>query len=320
MTIPDVSIIMPVYNGSDKYLRESIVSILNQTFENYEYVIIDDGSADNTFNILSEFSRLDKRIKLLKNDKNKGLVKSLNSGLMLASSNLIARIDCGEIADARRVELQYLFLQNNEDYVLVSSQAEWVAMSGERLFTTKFPSTDVEIRKRLFIKDNIVIHPAVMYRKIDGLFYRDIAATAEDYDYWLRLSRYGKLFILNEPLLKMRLDPGGITYSKKIQQTKTVDLIHRSFVRSLLDPFDKWEWSAVTLNNVEINQQKLFNLFTALAIKYRSISIFIYGVFRLLAILSIPYYLLKLIQLKVRRITVSRDPLFEKYLYDIHSS
>ena len=219
-TLPYVSIILPVFNGENKYLRDTVKSILGQSHENFELIIVDDGSTDGTFSLLTELSRFDEKDKVLQNAKNEGLVKSLNRGLDQASSVFIARIDCGDIAEKNRIETQSRFLQDNRDYVLVASQAEWITMNGDALFRTHVPCDDLEIRKRLFSKDSILIHPAVMFKKIPGLSYREIAATAEDYDYWLRLSMHGKLFIINDVLLKMRLDPDGTTYSKKSVRSK----------------------------------------------------------------------------------------------------
>jgi len=313
-TMPNVSIVLPVFNGENKYLADTVKSVLNQSHEDFELIIIDDGSTDHTFSLLSDLSRSDSRIRLLQNEKNEGLVKSLNRALDRASSRLIARIDCGDIAHRERIELQYRFLQENHDYVLAASQAEWIAMNGETIFTTNVPCDDREIRKRLFLKDSVLIHPAVMFRKIPGLYYREIAVTAEDYDYWLRLSRYGKLFIINKVLLKMRLDPDGTTYSKKIHQVKTVDLIHDAFVHGLKNPAAQREWPVVKLDSLETLQERLFHFFTRYASRYYRESKFLYCFFKLLSGISSPYYMFTLVRMRLKRLTVSNDPLFHQYL------
>lgn len=305
---------MPVLNGEKNHIRETLNSVLNQSYANLEFIIIDDGSTDSTFSIIAEHAKLDKRIRLIHNRKNLGIVESLNEGIKQASSGIIARIDCGDIAGRKRIEKQYGFLADHRDFILVSSQANWVTRNGERLFTTMYPSEDAEIRKRLFLKDSILIHPAVMYRKIEGLFYRDIAATAEDYDYWLRLSMHGKLFIIDEPLMTVRLDPDGTTYSKKMRQVRTVDLIHKSFLKNLGNPDAEITWQIAALNNLDILQQKLFHRFSRYAIKYSRASKFLYYFFKLLSGISSPSYMYKLAEMRLRRLTVSKDPMFQRYL------
>jgi len=309
-----VSIVLPVYNGEHKHLDETIESILGQSYKDIELLIVDDGSTDNTFNLLSAWHNKDKRIRVLKNEINQGIIRSLNRALDAASFELIARIDCGEIADSRRIELQRRFLREHPDHVLVSSQADWTTMNGAKLFTTTFPCDDADLRKKLFLKDNVIVHPAVMYRKIPGLYYRDDAATAEDYDYWLRLSMHGKLAVLDEPLTKIRLDPDGTTYSKKMQQVRTVDLIHRAFLDQFNERRMQREITEVKLTGLDILQQRMFHFFTQRAIFTYPRSKILYYVLKSLSGITSPSYMMKLIQMKVRGLTLSRDPIFQRYL------
>jgi len=312
--LPHVSVILPVYNGERKYLRDTVMSILVQSHHHFELIIIDDGSTDGTSSILQELRTLDRRITILRNAKNEGLVRSLNRGLNHASSQFIARIDCGDLAEKKRIEIQSRFLQEHSDYVLVASQAEWITMSGDTMYTTHVPSDDREIRKRLFIKDSILIHPAVMFKKIPGLYYREIAATAEDYDYWLRLSMHGKMFVIDDSLLKMRMDPDGTTYSKKMRQVKTVDLIHASFFMGPGSPSAQREWSVVELSGIERIQERLFHLFSRYAYQYYHRSVVLFYTFKILSGLSSPQYMFKLFNMMLRRRSVSSDPLFQQYL------
>lgn len=309
-----VTIVLPVHNGEHKHLDETIESILGQSYKDFELLIVEDGSTDNTFNLLSAWLSKDKRIKVLKNEMNQGIIRSLNRALDTATSDLIARIDCGEIADPRRIELQREFLSEHPDHVLVSSQADWTTMDGEKLFTTMFPRDDIELRKSLFLKDNIIVHPAVMYRKIPGLYYRDGAATAEDYDYWLRLSMHGKFAVLNEPLTKIRLDPDGTTYSRKMQQVRTVDLIHSAFLDQFNGRRMQREINKVSLTWPDILQQRMFHFFTRYAILTYRRSKTVYYVLKLLSGITSPSYMLKLVQMKIKRLTILRDPGFQRYL------
>ena len=113
MKNPLVSILMPVYN-SEKYLREAIKSILNQTFTNFELIIINDGSTDNSLKIIKSFK--DNRIKIIKNKGNLGLIKTLNKGIDLAQGKYIARMDADDIAMPKRLEKQIAFFNENPDY------------------------------------------------------------------------------------------------------------------------------------------------------------------------------------------------------------
>jgi len=313
-SVPAVSIVLPVHNGEHKHLDDTIESILNQSDQDFELLIVDDGSTDKTFNKLAAWRDNDTRIRVLRNEKNEGIIRSLNRALDTASAGLIARIDCGELAAPRRIALQRGFLRDHPGHVLVSSQADWITMNGASLFTTAFPCDDAEIRKRLFLKDNIIVHPAVMYRKIAGLYYRESAATAEDYDYWLRLSLYGKLAVLDQPLTRIRLDPDGTTYSRKMQQVRTVDRIQRAFMEQFREQRTQRETQAVKLSGLDRLQQSLFHFFTRQAIRHYHRSKILYYVLKLLSGITSPSYMLKLVHMNVSRLTISRDPAFRRYL------
>ncbi len=315
-TRPDVTILMSVLNGSGNYLDATVESILRQSYDNFEFIIVDDGSVDATYEILTRYSLKDSRIKLIKSDANRGIVRSLNAGLERASSKIIARIDCGDVADSQRIELQYGFLKAHSDYVLVSSQVEWISMKGEKLFTTGYLSPDLEIRKRLFVKDCILFQPAVMFRFTRMLYYRDLgeANNAEDYDYWLRLSMLGKMYIINKPLVKVRANPDGTTYSRKIEQVKSVDLIHRSFICTLKGKQDGCELPAIRLSGIEMCQQGLFHKMTRHAASWSGRSRAVYCFFKWMSVLVSPYYLFTLLRLRVMRLAVPFSPLFKKYI------
>ncbi|ENJ6565101.1 TPA: glycosyltransferase family 2 protein [Proteus mirabilis] len=107
--MPKITVLMSVYND-EKYLQESIDSILNQTFKEFEFLVINDGSTDNSLSILKENAKKDPRIKLIINEQNIGLIASLNKGLQLASCDLVARMDSDDIAVSTRLEAQYQFM------------------------------------------------------------------------------------------------------------------------------------------------------------------------------------------------------------------
>ena len=118
MTIP-ITVLMSIYNG-ERFIRESISSVLNQTFKEFEFIIINDGSTDSSEHIIREFCVLDKRINLF-NKQNSGLTKSLNLGLKMAKGEWIARIDYDDICEPERLEIQYCYAKANKSLVLIGS-------------------------------------------------------------------------------------------------------------------------------------------------------------------------------------------------------
>src|ERR1700761_448098 len=121
---PHISVLMPAYNA-EKYIGTAINSLLKQTFSSFELVIINDGSTDNTINIINAFN--DKRIKLV-DQQNKGIAAALNHGLKIARAPYIARFDADDICMPERLEVQYNFLSMNPDYVIVGSDADYIDM------------------------------------------------------------------------------------------------------------------------------------------------------------------------------------------------
>lgn len=229
---PKISVLMPVYNG-EPFLKESIESILDQTFKDFEFIIIDDGSTDNTFHIIIQYAKIDNRIKLFQNKENKKIVYTLNNGLINAASNIIARMDCGDIALANRLEKQYNFLNENRECILVGSQVYFKNLAGEIIHKTNYPCDDKSIRKELFFRNNIIMHPAAMFRRVNNVIYRDFAYLSEDYDLWLRLSHLGRIAIINEYLMIIRINPYGISFSNRIEQIRVTEQIHQLLIERL---------------------------------------------------------------------------------------
>ena len=116
---------MSVYNAS-KFLNEAIESILNQTYKNFEFIIIDDGSTDNSTQIIEKYKKIDERIVFIENEKNVGLTKNLNKAIKLSTSDYIARMDADDISDVKRLEKQIKFLQENKDISIVGSCAKYI--------------------------------------------------------------------------------------------------------------------------------------------------------------------------------------------------
>ncbi|TGC10610.1 glycosyltransferase family 2 protein [Methanolobus halotolerans] len=213
---PEISVIMASYN-SEKYLSESIQSILDQTFEEFEFLIINDCSTDNSLHIIDEHAKQDDRIFLIDNKANLGLTKSLNLGLKEAKGKYIARIDSDDIALPERLRIQYDFLEQNRDVFLVGSGAYTIDENGS-IRTKIKPSTEVkDIKKKLSVQ-NCLSHPTIMFRN-EGFMYREKFVYAQDYDFYLiLLSNNKKIANIFEPLIKYRINPDAISWSKKSKQ------------------------------------------------------------------------------------------------------
>ena len=214
-----VSVIMSVYNG-EKYLKIAIESILNQTFENFEFIIINDGSTDKTEDILQAYDDL--RIKIINNGKNIGLTKSLNKGLKLAKGEYIARMDADDISMPGRLERELEFLDKNPVVGLVGTYYLMINRKGNVLHTMKRLTESMELKEKL-LRSNQFCHGSVMFRAecIKNLgSYREELGPVEDYDLWLRISENYELANIFEFLYKWRLDINSISVTKKFLQDK----------------------------------------------------------------------------------------------------
>lgn len=208
MSPPLISVIMPVYNGAE-YLPESIESILKQSFIDFEFLIIDDGSTDNTFEIIKKYANLDHRIQAIHNKNNIGIASSLNIGLARSKAPLIARMDADDISTTDRLEKQWNFLKNNPEIDVIGSYYRIYEFLWR---IVKTPSNHENILSRLLF-DTSFFHPTVMFRKHTVLEstngYRIETTPAEDYDLWCRLAEDKNIIFSNikETLLRYRIHP-----------------------------------------------------------------------------------------------------------------
>lgn len=227
---PLVSVVMPVYNA-EKYVASAITSILQQTYTYFEFIIIDDGSTDNTLTIVNSFK--DKRIKVFKNQLNSGVVATLNRGLDLAQGKYIARIDADDIALPNRLQKQVDFLNNNEYYGIVGTRIKH--MIGDDNTPTNAESViafdDHHIRFRALFYTPFM-HPTVMVRAflIKKLKYDANFEIAEDYNLWFEILKLTKGKNLNEVLLYYRIHPNKTGLKRKEQQLHSLaKLIEKQF-------------------------------------------------------------------------------------------
>lgn len=211
-----VSVVMPVYNTDETYLREAVESILNQTFTDFEFLIIDDGSTNNAKDVI--FSYPDKRIKYVKNERNMGLIKTLNKGFGLASGEYIARMDSDDISLPVRFEKQVKFLDENPNVGVLGTWFQY--FPSNRIVETFTYSKD--IKECLLVNSNNIGHPTVMIRnsviKEINAKYDENALYVEDYALWLALIDKVDFANIPEILLKYRVHRKGICGANKIAQ------------------------------------------------------------------------------------------------------
>ena len=235
MKNPKVTVLMSVYNGG-KYLREAIESILNQTFKDFEFLIINDGSTDRTAEILQSYD--DPRIKIINNEKNIGLTKSLNKGLKMARGEYIARMDADDISMPERLEKELTTITNDKEIGMVTSWIDEISQIvthsdySTRVRTTNFPE---EIFYTLLFH-NCIAHSTVLFNKelvlsLGG--YDESYEQSQDYDLWIKLSRVSKIVKLREVLVRRRSHENTISRTN-IQQKVNADKIFLKNICKLL--------------------------------------------------------------------------------------
>ena len=217
---PRVSVVMAVYNGA-RHLREAIDSILSQTSVDFEFLIVDDASTDETPAILAEYARNDKRIVLSRNKTNLGLTKTLNRALEITRAPLIARMDADDISEPDRFEKQVSFLDRHPHHLLVASGYKAINEAGRTKFVKRKPATHGRIRWWLRFRMPIE-HPSVMFRSrtSDGapVRYDESYRLAQDYALFAKLSEAGKLAILPDILFRYRVHPSNLSATRRAEQ------------------------------------------------------------------------------------------------------
>lgn len=214
---PKISVLMSVYNG-EKFIDSAIRSILHQTFQDFEFIIIDDASTDSTPDILRKFT--DPRFKISRNNENLGLTKSLNSGLSAARGEYIARMDADDISLPHRLEVQYDFLKNRPEYALVGSSYYKIDEEGNIISLVPVLTSDQEIRTGLKAQ-NWFCHGSVLMRKeslVASGGYNERFIYSQDYDLWLRMSESFLVANIEEPLYSWRVTSDCISRDKEFEQ------------------------------------------------------------------------------------------------------
>lgn len=241
--MPKISVIMGVFNENNiEVIKKSILSILNQTYKDFELIICDDGSTDNTLELITKVTQNDNRVRIIKNEKNMGLAYTLNRCIEESNGEYIARMDIDDCSKNERFEKQIKFLEDHQEYSVVGSNSLLFNKNGV-YGKRKMPEI---IKKEDFLFNNPIMHPTVMLRKRDiqnVYMYNESNKTkrVEDYDLWMRMFAKGyKMYNLQEYLFEYREDKKSLLkrkYRYRINEAivryngfKALNLLPRGFI------------------------------------------------------------------------------------------
>jgi glycosyltransferase involved in cell wall biosynthesis len=230
LNVPLISVCMPVYNA-ERYVAEAIESILSQTFRDFEFLIIDDGSTDRSLTIIEQYAAVDKRIRL-SSGPNAGYVVRLNEMLEQARGDLIARIDADDIALSDRFARQVEFLRSHPEVDVVGGSQECIDSNGYLLAVWHAPQEHDEIEERALAGAGPISHPCVMMRRkavLDVGGYRVEMMPAEDFDLWLRMGERGRLANLPDLIMRYRVHESSVT---NLLEPRQINRIHEAVDRA----------------------------------------------------------------------------------------
>lgn len=283
-----VSVVMPVYNA-ERYLCSAVESILNQTYSNFEFIIIDDCSTDNSYELLNNFADRDSRIKLFRNEINLKLPKTLNFGLSQANGDYIARMDADDISHEDRLEKQVRFLNDHPDIHVCGTAINLINKEDVVIGKINYPEKSNEIEICMSLYGNVIVHPSVMMRKSifidrDVYYLETYSNDAEDYELWIRMLRNGFKFAnIGECLLNYRVTESQLSSVNKqkfllttagVIESSLANIISnesiKQYVSLLIQLFYAYPskiWSPLTL--IKIN-----NLLKLIKLKNKSVKLY----------------------------------------------
>lgn len=230
---PEVTVFMPVYNA-ERYLREAIESILNQTFSDFELLIVNDGSTDKSVEIVESYK--DERIRLVHNDGNKGLPYTRNRGLELAQGKYMAIMDADDVSVKERLQIQYEIMEKKKDLVVLASGKELLSEDGkdtygpkEKLFSLLFYGKSNQIQMDLMFH-NVLVNSSTMIRldflKKNKIQYNEKCFVMQDYEMWTQIAACnGQMQLLRKALVKYRTHQENITSrsrKEKAERRRTI--------------------------------------------------------------------------------------------------
>ena len=256
---PLISVVMPVYNGG-VYLKEAIESILNQTYKNFEFIIIDDGSTDNSLSIIKEYAFNDNRI-IVVDRENRGLITTLNEGIDLAKGKYIARMDADDISLPTRFEKQFKYMEQNNldicggDFIIIDEK-------GKEIKHSVVPKSFKEIvltlgfnvpfaHPSVFIKKSFLIKHKIKYGGSGKKF-------AEDLDMWLTMFNHGAIFgNVNDKILLYRIVPTSLSRINSKMINKEIEIQFNNFVNKQHNVYKQCIYDIVEVKSLTKEQQIL---------------------------------------------------------------
>lgn len=229
-TVPLISVLMPAYNVQE-FIGESIESILNQTFTDFEFIIINDGSKDDTAKVVEKYAKKDKRIKFVNNKENKGLIAVLNEGLDICRGKYIARMDSDDIAYPERFAKQIKYMEAHPECGVLGTAAQNFG-ADDHAYYNPYEVTVFDLFRGVPF-----YHPTVMFRKeiLDKhhLRYDNDYYLVEDYELWTRLLTVTKMNNLQEILLNYRVHPKSVSVANRELQEKNKQRVKANLVEIL---------------------------------------------------------------------------------------
>ena len=238
--MPKISVVMPCYN-EETNVGSAIESILSQTFQDIELIIIDDCSTDKTYEILEKYEERDSRIRVFRNSVNMGVAESANIGIKNSKGDYIARMDADDVSLPKRLEKQYQYMKENKNTILLGTLCENIDCYGNRKLI-HLPNQDKEIREYLK-KDNPFIQSSIMFKKIFSgslIQYKELKVY-EDYDLWLRLGGYGEYHILDEVLVIRKEDDNF--KNKKVWEGLSKNHLYRMRLKYQIEAMKRFGFS-----------------------------------------------------------------------------
>jgi glycosyltransferase involved in cell wall biosynthesis len=243
MPQPLITVLLPVYNAKPEHLQKSIESILDQTFGDFEFLIIDDGSTlSECVKLLEYYAKKDPRIRVIRNEKNIGLTKTLNEGLKIAGGTFIARQDNDDIADKQRLEKQLDFMHKNSDYALCGTWAHIIDDQNKIIGKHDRLITYAQIKKNIILI-NPFIHSSWFFRKSAILSlggYTEEMIKSQDYDLAMKIAARYPVANIPEYLCFYRVSNNSISFGNNKNQEKYAILARLKAVREY--GYSKWEY------------------------------------------------------------------------------
>ena len=252
--MPKVSVVMPAYNA-EKFINETIDSVLDQTFCDFEFIIINDCSTDDTEQIIQLYS--DQRIKYIKNDFNSGIAKTFNKGLDIASGEYIARIDADDICMNDRIEKQVNFLDRNRHIGACGGAIHLFGTSGD-MGVRHLPVSAKHVKVNMLFNMSIANPSSMMRANIINTYNLRCdpdAEKGEDYDFWVRFADVARISNLPDVLVRYRIHPKQSTVEYKTEQLSVGDNVRKRLLKRLINNVTEAEFEIY--NRVALGERNL---------------------------------------------------------------